>query len=337
MNEPKRKGISGGYSSSHKSLDDSKRWKRSTVLDSNGNINDENHDENEDILRNEEKSSSSTEITPLINPLILPNKNEKNNQNNNEILLLSSSLQLKGTAQPRIALYKEDPSVLNASESQTTEIIFENISSCNFHTLFEISLHENDDNYSKDLFFCVFSGVFEEDQNQSHEDDEIKNLIINHDDKDGQTNINDDLINEIDPETKETCIGFASISCDDIVKNFDNHSSIKLNLIGSDGLSNGFIELHGEKKIEISKEKQENMFIKNYCFHSDHGDQIYVQDEMGESPLAFSIATQLLSIAFKKKTIEFAQFQKSFEDSKNVILLDKRFVVFLLYYLSIIL
>lgn len=76
--------------------------------------------------------------------------------------------------------------------------------------------------------------------------------------------------------------------------------------------------------IEISKEKCQKMFIKNYMFSTSDDSVIYVQDEMGESPLTFSLTAQLLEIAAKRKCIEFAEFQKCFEASKKVILLDKR-------------
>ena len=69
---------------------------------------------------------------------------------------------------------------------------------------------------------------------------------------------------------------------------------------------------------------EENKF-KNYVFDSKNGERIYLQDEMGESPMAFAVAAKLLKIAYKRKQEELRQFESSFE-SLNIVGITKGFV-----------
>ena len=292
MNEPKRRKVKGGY-----------RKQTDT-----------------DIIQVPERWVDKTrERASTIIPMeVIPEPDNENISNQEkQYLLVSSGLELKGQAQPRIAFFMEDPRSGNIPENQTTEIIFNTVSSVNFHTIFEIDLDSISNNI---LWFGVFSSTYQADESN---EDALSQIKV---EEGGKDNLKE-LISKVDFESNETCIGYSSLSVDDIRKEMNNQKKpiFNLDLIGSDRYNHGVLTLCIEKSINIPTEKLENMFIKNYIFDSKNGERIYLQDEMGESPMAFTVAAKLLKIAYKRKQEELRQFESSFE-SLNIVGVTKGFV-----------
>ena len=150
----------------------------------------------------------------------------------NTYLQISTTIQLKGNAQPRVALFYDDPTPFNSDnpedashEMQTTETIFSDVKVVRFNTLFDIPTSDP----NQPLWFSVFTSVFQEvdsDDVATAEEKMLSTITNNPDDAKAMRELTD----TVDSSTKQVSVGSAMITVGGLLE-LGKHSCCQLDLL----------------------------------------------------------------------------------------------------------